>query len=428
MSKRMTEPEGPIRIDNKGNLIGPYDIGRYESVGNYAVPMSAPEDGKYPTLGDAYAASVVNNLGETQPHEQPADTEQPEYQHFGQAEPELTVAEQIQQQQYNQLVKPFEQLGFAPQDGEQPQDVSNGVGADASEDYYIKPSRYTDEDYGKELLKQLYLHNQDGTGDAFLTQNGYAAGEEGKIALIDYVKDTLGIENFSAYCDDLNKEWGKESTQHEISAPTTLRPGWEGPRGEKFYLQGLSRSQDIFGDSNSEDTIEYLKIINENTPIAGGISGIIDWFDNGELRMKTYTVEITAEDINKERVAQTESKIKNVAGLAGLIMNIASFYVSSKEFADSAGVTNDVFVDYGLENITGQVDTESICHAIADFLTPKISGNETYTREVTSVYCFTPNRLRGEGYNYYEMVFTFDYTPYSWHCAKVNHEEYYNDY
>ena len=43
MPKRMTEPEGPIRIDNKGNLIGPYDIGRYESVGNVASPMSAPE-------------------------------------------------------------------------------------------------------------------------------------------------------------------------------------------------------------------------------------------------------------------------------------------------------------------------------------------------------------------------------------------------
>ena len=64
MPKRMTEPEEPIRIDNKGNLIGPYDIGRYNSVGNVASPMSAPEDGKYPTLGDAYAASVINNLGQ----------------------------------------------------------------------------------------------------------------------------------------------------------------------------------------------------------------------------------------------------------------------------------------------------------------------------------------------------------------------------
>ena len=61
--KNTTEPEGPIRIDNKGNLIGPYDIGRYDSVGNVAAPMSAPEDGKYATLGDAYAASVVGSAG-----------------------------------------------------------------------------------------------------------------------------------------------------------------------------------------------------------------------------------------------------------------------------------------------------------------------------------------------------------------------------
>ena len=125
-----TEPEGPIRIDNKGNLIGAYDIGRYKSAQNVAAPTNSTE-GRYATLGDAYAASVVGSAGvdstlETKPREQPADTEQPEYQHFGQAEPEQTVAEQIQQAQQDPILRDLERLGTMAPEG-----VTGGGNADS---------------------------------------------------------------------------------------------------------------------------------------------------------------------------------------------------------------------------------------------------------------------------------------------------------
>ena len=410
-------------------------------------PTSSGTQAGQPASTETQTAQPTAETQGTQPV-QTQDTEpviqMPEYELYSPAETEPTVAEQIVQAQTPVVTEDDDRNSGVIGSTTTSQSSSAG-------DSYINLDDYDSaEDYAKALLEGVRDSMGTQSLDDYLTTNGYVAGAAGLAALNKDVEDALGILGVAVAADKRNErdeeiqqnvgvgtggdssktDSNSDDDKDEISPMGFLRPRWEGPKGEKLYLEGVGRdySEVIFGDSNSEDTIEYLKMINENTPIAGGISGLIDYFKDDELRMITRTYEITTESINKQRVAQTESVIKGLAGIPGLIMELYSMYKGGMNYNNSADVTNDTFMNYGKENITGKVDAESICHAIADFLTPQISGNETYTREETAVYCFSPDTIKGEGYTYYIMDFTFDYTPYAWHYANVNHEEYYNDY
>ena len=214
-------------------------------------------------------------------------------------------------------------------------------------------------------------------------------------------------------------------SQETISAPCWGfdPPLWQGVPGRPLYTESLfgGTTDTIFGDYNTEETIAFLNTVNNVTPIAGGLSGIIKLYGYGECRMTINKSTISIEDINNERVAQTESTIKGIIDAGFAIWDLFGYYKMGTENADSSAITNDIFKSYGIDNL----NIDSVSHGIADFLTPKVSGNQTYTRFSAKVYSFNQDRLFG-GYQYNEMDFTFDY-GYTWRYAKVNLEEYYSN-
>ena len=177
-----------------------------------AQPVAAETQTTQPTQPTQTAQPVAAETQTTQPvqiqdQEPSVNTSEPEYELYGLGQAQMPV-EQIQQQQRNTYLKDLERLGVDLPEGASELQYSNlgepnSTAGLNSDDYYINTQNITDEDYAKELIKQLNYYHKQGNDDAFLTQNGYAAGEEGKQALIADVQERIGIEGLIEYWDDL---------------------------------------------------------------------------------------------------------------------------------------------------------------------------------------------------------------------------------
>ena len=190
-------------------------------------PASSGAQNAQPASGETQATQPTQPTQTAQPV-QTQGTEpviqMPEYELYSLAEPEQTAAEQIQQAQQDANLRDLERLGVDLPEGASELQYSNlgdpnSTAGLNSDDYYIDTQNITDEDYAKELIKQLNYYHKQGDDDAFLTQNGYAAGEEGKQALIADVQERIGIEGLIEYWDDLmaNEASNGGNGQHVIS-------------------------------------------------------------------------------------------------------------------------------------------------------------------------------------------------------------------